>query len=171
LGNAVEIAFFGVVGLIIVLALAFLFRSRGESYMKKSVLEVYGLLVCSVCIVFMGSAVATAIYDMVRLVSPEITISSMKYRDHQTNDAYWASIVNYIQEDKAEPKKPSEAELTKKRVESYKLELKTQKHMATGSLIVSFITLLIYGIIFIVHWKIAKHARNKAALVSDRVVN
>ena len=123
--------------------------------MKKSLLEIYGLAVCFATIVCFVVSLGIGIYDIVEIVNPEFTMSSHAYERHQTNDAFWK---DKCSGDKEKPR-PQEDELTKKREESYQRAIKSEKRDAFQSLIQIAIVLIINALVFIIHWKIARRAR------------
>ncbi len=123
--------------------------------MKKSIFEVYALTVCFATIVCFVVALGIAIYDFVRIANPEFTLSSYEYRRYQNNDEYWMSYQHGYNK-KGVPR-PSEEELTKQRLKSYRLAIKVEKKDAFQSLTICSIILVINIIVFIVHWLVACH--------------
>ncbi len=123
--------------------------------MKKSLLEIYGLAVCFATIVCFVVSLGIGIYDIVEIINPEFTMSSYAYEKHQTNDAFWKGKCSGDEE----KQRPSGDELTKQREESYQRAIKSEKRDAFQSLIQIAIVLIINALVFIIHWKIARHAR------------
>ena len=127
--------------------------------MKKSILEVYALAVCFATIVCFVIALGVAIYDVVQIANPEFTLSSYEFNRHQSNDAFWESHkCKYDNKDK-ELKRPPEEELTKQRMENYQQAIKSEKRDAVQSITLASIILLIDTVVFLVHWLIARRAR------------
>ncbi len=123
--------------------------------MKKSLLEIYALAVCFATIVCFVISLGIGIYDLVEITNPEFTLSSHKYNRHQTNDAFWK---NCYSSDK-ERTRPPEDELTKKRENSFQRALKAEKRDAFQSLTQIVIILIVNALVFLIHWKIARRAR------------
>ncbi len=123
--------------------------------MKKSLLEIYALAVCLATIVCFIISLGIGIYDIVEIVNPEFTMSSYVYERHQTNDDFWK---NKCSGDKEKPR-PPEDELTRQREESYQRAIKSEKRDASQSLTQILIVLIINALVFIIHWKIARRAR------------
>ncbi|MFM9881364.1 MAG: hypothetical protein ACKVOO_13250 [Burkholderiaceae bacterium] len=57
--------------------------------MKKTTLEIYAMAVCFVAVVCFIISMRIASYAVVGIVSPEFTMPSWAYAQHQTNDAFW----------------------------------------------------------------------------------
>ncbi len=126
--------------------------------MKKSILEIYALAVCFATIVCFVITLGISIYDIVRIASPEFTMSSYEYNRHQSNDAYWKSSNNCSNDDKKE-QRPADEELTKQRLASYQQSIKSELRDAFQSLIQSVIILIIAVIVFLIHWRVARRSR------------
>ncbi len=127
--------------------------------MKKSILEVYALAVCFAAIVCSAVALGVAIYSGIEIISPEFTISAQEYNRHQSNDAFWKGCRSVYGADKREEKRPPEEELTKLRLESYQQALKSERRNAFISLTKAIIIIIIDIVFFVVHWRIARRAR------------
>ncbi len=127
--------------------------------MKKSLLEIYALAVCFATIVCFVVTLGIVTYDLVQIVNPEFTMNSHDYNRHQSNDAFWKSYdCGYDNKEKEKPRPPEE-ELTKQRLESYKQAIKSEQRDAFQSLTQSVIVIVINAIFFLVHWRIARRAR------------
>ncbi|MGV6818765.1 MAG: hypothetical protein ACWA44_16030, partial [Thiotrichales bacterium] len=96
--------------------------------MKKTLLEIYALLVCFVSISCFSITAGIGLYSVVKVFSPELTLNSWEYERHQSNDQFWEQHGPFaipvdgekpmVGESKL-PKRPSEAELTQARKKSY----------------------------------------------------
>jgi hypothetical protein len=127
--------------------------------MKKSLLEIYALAVCFIIVVCFVVAIGVAIYDIVKISKPEFTLSSYEYKRHQNNDEFWRSYkMGYENRDK-DLQRPPEEILTKQRLESYPLTIMAERRDAFQSLTKSTIILIINVLVFLVHWQIARRAR------------
>ncbi len=124
--------------------------------MKKSLLDVYALAVCFVTIVCFAVALGIGLYDLVELSNPEFTLSSHMFERHESNEAF----VRHWSKDK---KRPSEEEITKPREESYRIELRKEQRSALQSLVQVVIIMVIDVVVFFLHWRLAKHARESLA--------
>jgi len=124
---------------------------EGET-VKKSLLEIYALAVCFVTVVCFVIALGIGLYDMVELAFPEFSLSSYEYERHQSDEAF----MRRWPKDK---KRPPEGEITKLREESYQTELRKEQRSAMQSLVQILIVLVIDVVVFFVHWRLAKRAR------------
>ncbi len=123
--------------------------------MKKSLLEIYALAVCFATIVCFVISLGFGIYDVVEMLKPEFTMNSYEYSRHQTNDAFWKKKCS---NDNEQPR-PNEDELTKQRGESFQRAIKAEQRDAFQSLTQILIILVINAFVFVIHWKIARRAR------------
>jgi hypothetical protein len=127
--------------------------------MKKSILEVYALAVCFAAIACSAVALGVASYNVIEIINPEFTLNAQEYNRHQSNDAFWKGRHNIYSADKREEKRPPEEELTKLRLESYQQALKSERRDAFKSLTKAIIIIIIDIVFFVVHWRIARRAR------------
>jgi len=128
--------------------------------MKKSILEIYALAVCFAAIVCSAIALGVAIYNVIEINNPKFTISAQEYNRHQSNDSFWKGCSNVYGVGKKEEKRPPEEELTKLRLESYQQALKSERRNAFQSLTKTIIIIIIDIVFFVVHWRIARRARD-----------
>lgn len=120
--------------------------------MKKSLLEIYALAICFVTIICFAVVLGIGLYDILEMSNPEMTIKSYQYQKHQSNEAFtrnWSK----------KKEKRSETEITETREKSYSVALKAEQRDAIQSFIRVLIIMLINFIIFLIHWRLAKHAR------------
>ncbi|MEW6714784.1 MAG: hypothetical protein AB1306_06815 [Nitrospirota bacterium] len=127
--------------------------------MKKSILEVYALAVCFATIVCFVIALGVTVYALVCIVNPEFTLSSYEYNRHQSNDAFWDSYKDKYENKDKELQRPSEEDLTKQRTASYPQAIKSERRDGTQSLTIASIILVIDVVVFLIHWLIARRAR------------
>ncbi len=120
--------------------------------MKKSLLEIYALAVCFVTVICFAIVLGIGLYDILEMSNPEMTIKSYQYQRHQSNEAFSRNKSKYKE-------KYSEAEITKIREKSYSVALKAEQRDAIQSFIRVLIIMLIDIIIFLIHWRLGKYAR------------
>jgi hypothetical protein len=132
--------------------------------MKRTALEIYALTVCFFTVACFVISLGIGLYSTIQAAAPEFTLSQWIYQSHQTNDAFWrsgggsappppyASVEN--------KPRPPEAELTRQRLESYSRAVKGEQRSAMQTLVKALIVLLIDVGVFLVHWRIAGHARS-----------
>lgn len=123
--------------------------------MKRSMLEIYALAVCFVTVTCFAIVTGIAIYDVVQIAAPEITLHSGQYERHQSNAAFRNS---YHPDPKAIAALPEE-EITKRRQESYVSTLNAERRDGWQSLLRMAIIMLIDVVFFVVHWQLAKRVR------------
>jgi hypothetical protein len=130
---------------------------------KKSLLEIYALAVCFSTIVCFVIALGIGVYDVVQIANPEFTLNSHEYSRHQSNDTFWDSRrYSWETREKERPRLP-ENELTKQREESYQQALRSEQRDAFQSLTQVAIVILIDVIVFMIHWRLARRARETTA--------
>lgn len=131
--------------------------------MKKTILEIYALAVCFFAVLCFVISLGLAFWNVIELSVPEFTVNNHEYNCHQTNEAYkqcYSSLYQYQREEHPETF-PSDIKLTKQRVADYESILKLERRRALQGLVQKLIIILIDIFIFIIHWRLAKHAREK----------
>lgn len=124
--------------------------------MKKSILEIYALAVCFVTVVCAVISLGIGIYDILEITNPEFTLPSYQYERHQTNEAFFRKDCGKEDKDLASL---SEGEKTKRRLESLEVALKAERRGGVQSIVKAFIVLIVDTIAFIIHWWVARRAR------------
>lgn len=133
--------------------------------MKKSILEIYALAVCFVTVVCFVIAFGIATYAAIGIANPEFTLDSWTYGQHQTNDAFWNGCAGarYCGPDDKKRARPSEAELSTQREDSYVRAIANERRNSSQTVVRSIIVILIDLVVFGLHWRIARSARASAA--------
>lgn len=133
--------------------------------MKKSILEIYALAVCFVTVVCFVVSLGIATYSVLEIVKPEFTVNSSQFSQHQTNDAFWDSCGanRYCGPEAKKKDRPSEADVTKQRNDSYARVLASEQRDGSQVLVKCFIIMLIDLVVFGFHWVVARRARANAA--------
>jgi hypothetical protein len=127
--------------------------------LKKSLLEIYALAVCFATIVCFVISLGVAIYSIVEIINPKFTMNSYEYKRYQSNDAYWLSRVDDYRNKEKDMQRPSEDELTKQKTEGYRLAVISEKRDGYQGLTKTAIIILINIVVFFIHWRIARRAR------------
>jgi len=142
--------------------------------MKKTVIEIYALIVCLGAIACLAINAGLVIYNIVSLVKPDLTISDYQYINHQSNDSYWQHQSGYSnipqlndfpfkpQKNSKPTQRPTESELTKQRLDSYQHVISAEKRSAVRDLILEFIIILVCAILFFMHWRFVLHRKQGA---------
>lgn len=133
--------------------------------MKKNALEIYSLAVCFTSVMVFIVTVVITVYGVMGYVYPEFGVSAYAYKKHLTNDAFWEKGYDCSsrEDDMA---RPPEDVLTKRRIASYEGELAASKMNAFQSMIFWAVALLIDVVVFFVHWRLARHARENSVTVA-----
>ncbi len=120
--------------------------------MKRTVLEIYGLAVCFVTVVCAAVSLGIGIYDIIEIVAPEFTLSSYEHGPHQSNEAFFRGA-------EKEAQGLSEGERTKRRLSSYAMAVRGERRKGVQNLVIVSIILVIDAIVFMLHWRLARRAR------------
>lgn len=128
--------------------------------MKRSLIEIYALAVCFICVVSGAVSFGVGVYDLVQVSAPGMTLPGWEYSRHQSNDNFAAG---RRMEEGGRPLPEDEGELTRLREQSYRIALEAHRRDAQQSLVVVAITLAIQGLLFALHWRIARRSRAAAA--------
>ena len=145
--------------------------------MKKTIVEIYALIICLVAVITLSINLGLSIYSGIGILNPSITLNSYQYKIHQNNDSFWeeqrykkhepikVSPVENSVSKKSAPKqrvKPSEKLLTEKRLASYQLELDAEQRDNLQNLIAQFIIIVISSLLLLVHWLFILRRKNEA---------
>lgn len=125
----------------------------------KSKLEIYALSVCFAAVVSLVISTGIAVYAIVSIAAPGITMRSYDYDRLQTNDLYWKKISSCSKNEPAESR-PAEEELTRRRRAAFDRELLSERREGIQDLVQCLIFILVSGGVLIIHWKIARKARS-----------
>lgn len=133
--------------------------------LKKTILEIYALSVCFITVVCFVVALGLSIYGVIGIANPEFTMNSWAYTQHQTNDAFWNSPPGdpFRSSDEKMRTRPSDADLTLQREQSYVRAVATERREGAQSVVKTMIVIVIDLVVFLFHWLIARRARTQAA--------
>ena len=120
--------------------------------MKKSVLEIYSLLVCFIAVVWSVIAIGSGIYDVIRITNPTFTISGFEYNKYLSDDKF----IEHLGKDRPIP---SEEEIKRRREEGMKIALQEEGRLGFQSLVRNLIALILNAIVFTLHWRLARRSR------------
>jgi hypothetical protein len=133
--------------------------------MKKTVFEIYSSLVCFVAIICCSVWLGIGLYSMAGIFEPEITLDSWTYQRHRSNQHFQPLLEEPIllgPSSTIEVNKPEQIEnlsgneISKKRLESYRLELQSEVRKKQQTLIKSLIAVFICLPLFFIHWRFVK---------------
>ena len=129
--------------------------------MKKSILEIYALAVCFFTIACFVVVVGLALWNVVTLIEPEFTLGNYTWERYHSDDAYKKQLVNDHRCGAEKPSyiPPEGAALTEARKHDLADALIIERRNAIQDLARYFIILLIDGIVFFAHWKLASRSR------------
>ena len=144
--------------------------------MKKTIVEIYALLICLVAVITLSINLGLSIYSTIGIVNPSITLDSYQYKIHQNNDSFWQEqrhkfepyISSPVNVEGTKPNKieqrervrPSEKILTEKRLASYQLELDSEARNNLQNLISQFIIIVISSLLLLIHWLFILRRKN-----------
>jgi hypothetical protein len=129
---------------------------------KKTILEVYALAVCFFTVACFAICLGIGLYDIVQIAAPEFTLNKYQFQQYQSNEGYRHQFLSCSKDKDKEAAPPSEAEVTKQREEAYSVALRSESHEGIKSLVQMLATILVDIIVFFVHWRIARRARESA---------
>lgn len=131
--------------------------------MKKSILEIYALAVCFFAVACFVVTLGIALYDVVQISDPEFTMDRYQYEQYQSNDEFRASPLAMHGMNGEQRKATSDEEVTRLREKAYARALRAETHEAQQSLLRMFIIMFVDAIAFLVHWVMARRARQSGA--------
>ncbi|HKB37732.1 MAG TPA: hypothetical protein VKD72_14895 [Gemmataceae bacterium] len=127
--------------------------------MRRSLYELYTLLVCLGSLIGIVATLCWLLFGVLAWSDPELTVSSYDYANHQTNEQFWESRSRRHGQQKDDPVKPSEEEITGKRLASYQSLLEGQRRFGKMLTILNGFGLVLSSVLFTIHWRLAKQAR------------
>lgn len=133
--------------------------------MNRKILEIYALAVCFFTVACFVVILGFALWNIIKLATPEFTIYSSQFKCHQSDEAYrdcYADDTEYTREENPLAFPEGEA-LTKARTESYESILMSERRDALQELVQEFIFLLINFFVFFFHWRLARYARGQTS--------
>jgi hypothetical protein len=133
--------------------------------MKKTLLEVYGLAVCALAIICLTVALASIAWNGIVLVHPGISVENYTWQQHQSDEKYREFLIS-IHDYKSEESPyvpPDGAELTQQRQDSLSDAFRGVTRDALQAFIKAVISLVLYAVLFLIHWQIAAAARRNAS--------
>ncbi len=135
--------------------------------MKKTILEVYALAVCFTAVVCFVIASGIGLYAVVGVVKPELTLSSWEYDRHRNNKVFRVlgnpPPFGLSGKGTTEVERLSEEELTRRREESLRHAIRAEQRGNLQTLIRVAIILFVDMVVFLIHWRIARQARQEDA--------
>ncbi len=133
--------------------------------MRRSLYELYTLLICLGSLIGLVATLCWLLYGVLAWSDPELTVvGSYAYADHRTNEQFWESRSRRHGQQKDDPVKPSEAEITRKRLASYESLLEGERRLGKMITIMNGFGFVLSSVLFTIHWRLAKRAR---AMVSE----
>lgn len=129
--------------------------------MKKTLLEIYALLVCLFSLACFALFLGIAVWNCVSIVNPEFTLDNRTWEAHQSDAAYSKYLVEQHKytSDVKEYRPTQGSDLTFERQSSYAQAIRAESRRALQDFVQKLIILLISMLAFGVHWKIASGAR------------
>ena len=132
--------------------------------MKKSILEIYALAVCFFTVACFVVVAGMALWSAVTLAAPEFTLNGYVWNHNHSDEAYKKYLVSQHAYgiDKQSYVPPEGAALTEARKSNLADAVFAERRTAGQDLVRYFIFLLVNGIVFLAHWKLASRSRQSA---------
>ena len=138
--------------------------------MEHMFTRIYALLVCFVSMVCIAITTGVALYDVVKIINPELTLSPYQYQHLQSNETFrrlrYAPRPFITNEGLVEQRaaaaasrtqeKLSEDEITRLREKELETLIGNERRAATASLVRMLIILLVSCPLFYIHWRLAQ---------------
>ena len=140
--------------------------------MSQTLIRIYALLVCFVTVVCITITTGIALYQIVKIINPELTMNPYQYQHLLTDAAYRrahpptghmippAHVTGQGSLAKAQPDAPagdtSEQRMTEIRKNELAALIESERKFSIASLIRLSIVLLVTCPLFYVHWRLAR---------------
>ena len=126
--------------------------------MKKTLVEIYALLVCFASIFIVIVNAATGLYSAVRATQPTITVDGYAYRRSLSDE-------DFMQAWPQQSAKPHPADVPALRKAAYAQALDIESRGGLNVFISSFMYVVAAGLVFGLHWRLAQ--RENATLAAS----
>ena len=124
--------------------------------MKRSLLEIYALAVCFVAVISVGVLSGFALYDVAQIAAPAFTLPSYQWKYYQSNERFRA----WFDSSRKVLEGLSDEQVTKRRQDEYAAGLSVERHDGEKGLLRMVLFILVGVVAFVLHWKVAKRARD-----------
>ncbi|MCK9555158.1 hypothetical protein M0R36_05025 [bacterium] len=123
--------------------------------MKKTVLEIYALLVCLISILFIIVNLHEVLFGAVKLINPEMAVSEYEQKQYMSNKGYTEKW------NEKKLKSYTEEQITDMRKGDYNSLLGVKRNTEKTKLVRSALYLIIASAFFAWHWRLAGKERIK----------
>jgi hypothetical protein len=137
--------------------------------MKKSIVEIYAMAVCFVTACALTVAGCVLFYNIISYMVPQVTVSSYQI-DHLFDNESFCSSSSYrsdgdggCYEDKDKKIKLDEGKITQKREKALSAALEHEHRAAFSMIIRTLIILFVIGIVYCIHWRMARQYQREQA--------
>jgi hypothetical protein len=126
--------------------------------------SLYELYVFSICLISLAGTIVCllgGLYAVLGIAEPDWLMRDHVWAQHQSNDLYWQR-TGYRRESDgwlAKTARPSEEELTRRRMESYEVERRSVRRECWLLLYMYGAGLAVSLVLFSVHWRLARAFR------------
>ena len=123
--------------------------------MKKTLIEIYALIVCLIVIIVLLVNLHTTVFNIVQAINPRMTLASCELKHYGTNEEFTSS----WSDEKLNKYSPDE--IAKMREHALENVLVNGRIKAINDVIAAVIYLVISALFFLIHWKLAKKERQQ----------
>lgn len=128
--------------------------------MKRSLLEIYALLVCLIAALTISLTSFFLIWNVIKLNAPSFTLSDHHFKCHENNHEYRKCFSCSLDKDEKNYQLPtSESELSVLREKSYETVMKVEHRDARQGLVWNSIVFILSWVCFAIHWRMAQRTR------------
>lgn len=125
----------------------------------KSKIETYALTVCAIAMVALMTAGGFALYGLAGVVAPDLMMAEWNRSLFDSNDDYWRVKTATARTAEEQPARPSESELTARRLADYEAALRSQRRVGTQDIVRSVGFAIPALIVLILHWRLVRRLR------------
>lgn len=127
--------------------------------MKKTILEVYALLVCFFAVIVITISSSILIYSVVGVAKPELTMSNSTYDKHLNNENFKSRNATL----RKDAETLTDEEITARRESAFAQELRKERRKNAQTILHSAIFVFVSSVVLLIHSKIAKKSRETTA--------
>ncbi|MDD5645208.1 MAG: hypothetical protein PHO00_07180 [bacterium] len=123
--------------------------------MKKTVLEIYALLICLISVLFIMVNLHEVLFGAVKVANPSMSVSEYEKKQYMDNKSYTEKW------NEKKLKNHTEEQLTEMREEGYNNLLSVKRKTEQTKIVRAALYLAIAAAFFAWHWNLAKKERAK----------
>jgi hypothetical protein len=127
--------------------------------MRRSWYELYTLLVCFGSLIGLVVALFWLLLGGLMWADPELIVGSREHAEYQTEEWFWESYHRRDGRPQDDSVKVSEQEISRRQLARYEASLARMRGLGKLCTILSVFGTILASVFFMIHWRLARQAR------------